>query len=191
MLDFRRIPREGVKLYDLMQKTISSLEEDEFLEACPYPFLMQVPMTGGQPGTGSEKATASYAKSAPVDMTVKISYSELRKMQRSKHVENTMIHIVCPRGETDRVDIGRSKECDVVLNDATVSKQHAEMYSALGQWMIVDKGSHNGTLRGQEKLVPGEPTPLQGGESLRFTAYHAMFLLPEQVYELSQRMKKG
>ncbi|HEV2785813.1 MAG TPA: FHA domain-containing protein, partial [Solirubrobacteraceae bacterium] len=43
--------------------------------------------------------------------------------------------------------VGRSRECDVVLSDANVSRRHAELRpAAAGTWTIADLGSTNGVL---------------------------------------------
>ena len=40
--------------------------------------------------------------------------------------------------------IGRSRECDIVLGDSNVSRQHAEIRPRGGGWTITDLGSTNG-----------------------------------------------
>ncbi|HYV15203.1 MAG TPA: DUF3662 and FHA domain-containing protein [Conexibacter sp.] len=40
--------------------------------------------------------------------------------------------------------IGRSRSCDVVLEDANVSRQHAEIRPRGGSWTVADLGSTNG-----------------------------------------------
>ncbi len=43
--------------------------------------------------------------------------------------------------------IGRSRECDVVLEDSNVSRNHARIaFSGEGAWMVEDLGSTNGVL---------------------------------------------
>ena len=43
-----------------------------------------------------------------------------------------------------RVVVGRSREADIVLEDANVSRRHAELRREDGRWQIVDLGSTNG-----------------------------------------------
>jgi hypothetical protein len=59
--------------------------------------------------------------------------------------------------------VGRSRECDIVLADANVSRRHAEVRpGAAGTWTIADLGSTNGVLvnghriGGIEPLRPGD-----------------------------------
>jgi hypothetical protein len=44
----------------------------------------------------------------------------------------------------ERTTIGRSRECDVVIDDPNVSRKHAEVRKTIEGWMVVDLGSTNG-----------------------------------------------
>ena len=48
--------------------------------------------------------------------------------------------LVPPRGAV----IGRSRDCDIVLDDAGVSRRHAELRPEAERWTIEDLGSTNG-----------------------------------------------
>jgi hypothetical protein len=62
--------------------------------------------------------------------------------------------------------LGRSRQCDVVLDDPNVSRQHAEIRPRGGSWVLNDLGSTNGsTLNGRridhaEVLKPGDEIKL-------------------------------
>ncbi len=66
--------------------------------------------------------------------------------------------LVPPRGGV----IGRSRDCDIVLDDAGVSRRHAELREDGGRWVIEDLGSTNGVyvnghqLHGPHALQPGD-----------------------------------
>jgi hypothetical protein len=66
--------------------------------------------------------------------------------------------LVPPRGAT----IGRSRDCDVVLEDSSVSRRHAELSPAGPDWTIEDLGSTNGvrvngvTIEGAYRLGSGD-----------------------------------
>jgi hypothetical protein len=49
--------------------------------------------------------------------------------------------LVGPSGVT----LGRSRQCDIVLDDANVSRQHAEIRARGGSWVLTDLGSTNGS----------------------------------------------
>jgi pSer/pThr/pTyr-binding forkhead associated (FHA) protein len=68
-------------------------------------------------------------------------------------------HVIPPGGAV----VGRSRECDVVLSDANVSRRHAEIRpAAAGTWTIADMGSTNGVringrqISGAELLTGGD-----------------------------------
>jgi hypothetical protein len=60
------------------------------------------------------------------------------------------------------VTLGRSRQCDIVLEDPNVSRQHAEIRPRGGSWVLTDLGSTNGSsLNGRridnpEVLKPGD-----------------------------------
>jgi pSer/pThr/pTyr-binding forkhead associated (FHA) protein len=45
----------------------------------------------------------------------------------------------------DRVVLGRSRECDIQIEDGNVSRRHAELDRDDSGWTVVDLGSTNGT----------------------------------------------
>jgi hypothetical protein len=77
--------------------------------------------------------------------------------------------VVGPSGAT----LGRSRGCDIVLNDNNVSRQHAEIRPRGGSWVYTDLGSTNGSsvngrpISGPEVLKPGDEVSL-GGYSITF-----------------------
>jgi len=77
--------------------------------------------------------------------------------------------VVGPAGAT----LGRSRHCDVVLNDPNVSRQHAELRPRGGSWVLTDLGSTNGSringhqVEHSEVVRPGDEIEL-GATTLRF-----------------------
>lgn len=68
--------------------------------------------------------------------------------------------------------IGRSKECDVTLDDQSVSRRHAEVHVENGQVWILDLGSTNGTevngVRAQRSRLDDGDRIVIGQTELRF-----------------------
>jgi hypothetical protein len=62
--------------------------------------------------------------------------------------------------------LGRSRDCDVVVEDANVSRQHAEVRPSGGSWIVRDLGSTNGVkvngrrIEGAQALRPGDAIEL-------------------------------
>ena len=73
----------------------------------------------------------------------------------------------------DGVTIGRSRQCDVTLDDPNVSRSHAEVRPRGGSWVLTDLGSTNGSrlngrrIDGSEVLKPGDEIEL-GTSRIRF-----------------------
>jgi hypothetical protein len=69
--------------------------------------------------------------------------------------------------------LGRSRQCDVVLDDANVSRRHAEIRPRGGAWVLTDLGSTNGScLNGRridrpEMIEPGDEIEV-GTSVIRF-----------------------
>jgi hypothetical protein len=69
--------------------------------------------------------------------------------------------------------LGRCRDCDIVVDDANVSRHHAEIRPAGGGWTIADLGSTNGVLvngrraTGAMPLAAGDQVEL-GTSTLRF-----------------------
>jgi hypothetical protein len=70
-------------------------------------------------------------------------------------------HVIPPGGAL----VGRSRECDVVLADANVSRRHAEILpGAADTWTIADLGSTNGVLVNGRRIEGAEL--LQAGDRI-------------------------
>jgi hypothetical protein len=71
------------------------------------------------------------------------------------------------------VTLGRSRQCDIVLNDPNVSREHAEIRPRGGSWVLSDLGSTNGSclngrrIEGPEVVKPGDEIEL-GTSTIRF-----------------------
>lgn len=70
-------------------------------------------------------------------------------------------------GTTDTLAVGRHPDCEVVLDDPTVSRRHAELLFRDGSWVLHDVGSTNGTsVNGVRvtrcQLRPGDQLALGG-----------------------------
>jgi hypothetical protein len=68
--------------------------------------------------------------------------------------------VVGPTGAT----LGRSRQCDVVLNDPNVSRQHAEIRPRGGSWVLSDLGSTNGSCLNGRRI--DSPEVLKRGDEI-------------------------
>jgi FHA domain/zinc-ribbon domain len=73
-----------------------------------------------------------------------------------------------------RTLIGRSPECDVFLDDVTVSRRHAELLREGETFTIRDLGSLNGTYVNRKRI---ESVVLENDDEVQIGKYRLTFLL--------------
>jgi len=71
--------------------------------------------------------------------------------------------------------IGRSRQCDVMLDDPNLSRAHAEIRPRGGSWVVTDLGSTNGSRLNGRRLEATEV--LKPGDELEFGATQLTFEL--------------
>lgn len=76
--------------------------------------------------------------------------------------------------EKDAFVIGRSRRCNLVLDDKNVSREHAVIAVKAGRYEIRDRGSRNGTSLNGTQLIA--QTPLNDGDTIQIGHYELRFL---------------
>ncbi len=69
------------------------------------------------------------------------------------------------RLEGERAILGRHPECDIVLDQGAVSRQHAQISVINGQYILEDLRSRNGTLLNGQAI--SSPQPLNDGDEVK------------------------
>jgi hypothetical protein len=77
-----------------------------------------------------------------------------------------------PQGES--TTIGRSPDCDIFLDDVTVSRKHAVLTDKDGELHIEDQGSLNGTFLNRKRIESS--ARLENGDELQIGKYKLTFL---------------
>ena len=78
------------------------------------------------------------------------------------------------------LDVGRTIENDVVINDYTISRNHARIRrhpKGVG-WILEDRGSTNYTFVAGEQLKEGQKTQVKSGTFIRFGRLNFTLLEP-------------
>ncbi len=76
--------------------------------------------------------------------------------------------------QSERTTIGRSPECNIFLDDVTVSRKHAVLIERNGEISIEDLGSLNGTFVNRRRIE--SPTRLQSGDEVQIGKYRLSFI---------------
>jgi pSer/pThr/pTyr-binding forkhead associated (FHA) protein len=74
---------------------------------------------------------------------------------------------------TEETTIGRSPDCDIFLDDVTVSRRHAVLKRNSNELEIEDLGSLNGTFLNRRRIETGV---LSDGDELQIGKYKLTFL---------------
>jgi hypothetical protein len=75
--------------------------------------------------------------------------------------------------DAERIVIGRSPDCEIFLDDVTVSRRHATLVRRGDRVTIDDQGSLNGTFVNRHRV---ESAPLEDGDELQIGKYRLTFL---------------
>jgi hypothetical protein len=65
-----------------------------------------------------------------------------------------------------RIVLGRSDETDVAIPEYSISKRHCYFDFEADGIKVTDCGSTNGTIVGNQRITPGEPTMLKDGTTI-------------------------
>ncbi len=75
--------------------------------------------------------------------------------------------------EQESTTVGRSPDCDIFLDDVTVSRRHALVKRSNDQFLIEDQGSLNGTFLNRKRIESGG---LEDGDEVQIGKYKLTFL---------------
>ncbi len=74
---------------------------------------------------------------------------------------------------SERTRIGRSPDCEVFLDDVTVSRNHAVLVERNHAFVVEDQGSLNGTFVNRRRI---DSAPLENGDELQIGKYRMTFI---------------
>ena len=165
--------REG---YALLSTPRVLVEEDEDLQVGEFGIatrMAQPRQARGQapPDVAPEEARGETKVYKPPVATEAVTPADAEALGLA-HAPPVLVANGRPHKLTGRLVIGRSRECDLTLDDPNVSRRHAEIRQEDGSWWIVDLGSTNGIeVNGRRveraKLEPEDEIRL-GTSELRF-----------------------
>ena len=160
--------------FALMSKPSIEIHTDERLRLGEFGIQARLVEPSEEPRAGGEEvrqgdAGHTMVYSAAERLQEPLEERAKRRDARALLVADGKRLVVGAGGAT----IGRSRSCDVVLDDANVSRRHAEVRPRGGGWIVADLGSTNGVsvngtrVERAQRLEPGDRIEL-GTTTLTF-----------------------
>lgn len=159
---------EGVQISDgkwLERKRAHT--RDEFIRRHPFPFVLLV---GDEVDVNFEFRTQTTPSLLDVQSTTH------RVMPLLKVGSNPY---------QDRIIVGRTRNCDVMIRAPDISKYHADFrIEGPAQAVLRDRKSSNGTKVGNKTLEPNEAVTIKPWDRIRFGATQVIFLGPGELWDV-------
>lgn len=74
--------------------------------------------------------------------------------------------------DEDEITVGRDPRADILLDDSTVSRQHAVFRRVNGQYSVIDAGSLNGTYVNRQRV---DQAVLKNGDEIMIGKFRLVF----------------
>jgi len=159
---------EGVHISDgkwLERKRTYTREE--FVRRHPFPFLLLI---GDEVDVGFEFRTQTTPS------VLDVQPSTHRVMPLIKRGTNPYL---------DRIIVGRTRNCDVMIRAADISKYHADFkLESPVEAVLRDRRSSNGTKIGDRTLDASESVTVKIWDRIRFGATQVIFLGPGELWDV-------
>lgn len=155
------------------------LSEADFCRRHPYPFLVH---------TGTGLRPLDETRGLTIDHVV--LENESGETNPQPPLRDTFLAApVCTLDAARRlITIGLSSQCDIQINDASLSKTHAMFELADDAWRIWDNDSVATTQVNGDIVRPGSPQGLEWGDRVTLGYVDLTFLPPEGFYQLVKRL---
>ena len=144
----------------LLSRPVIEFETDDRLGLGEFGIQTRVvpPAQSSEPDVPPEQSGRTMVYSAAGRVAEPLEERARAHQQTARLWVDATRLVVGPSGAT----LGRSRQCDVVLDDPNVSRQHAEIRPRGGSWVLTDLGSTNGSslngrrIEGTEVVKPGD-----------------------------------
>jgi len=169
----------------------SGLTEEQFASTYPYPVLlmhgMQQSLSQVDDPKGSTIDRILLAPDAPTPSPADV----LATTRANQAAPNEMYFVfpLSPRtapGST--LIVGCSPECDVRIDDRSISKIHAVLKTDSGRTFIKDNDSTSGTQVNGDLLEPKKWVEIETGDCISLGFVDTVFLLPVDLYRFVRRL---
>ncbi len=158
---------------DALATLAESTTRDEFAAQLPHSFLVLEQGLFEQEQVGFSTQVVDP-----------VSLRRATTTRKAHHLE--VLPVVKAPGNPypDRVSVGRARNCDLVMRDASVSKLHAHFRVGGPQLELVDIDSQNGTRVNGRALAPHQPAQVSNGDTVLFGSVACKLVDAAALYDL-------
>jgi len=156
---------------------------ESFLEAGPAGYLLHYNALGTlNPRGGTAPGETMYRLAQTEDLAKPAQAADSRD-------EAYTVFPVMSRADPGKTRflVGCTERCDIEINEASVSREHAWIEVKGGQCLLRDNGSTAGSLVNDNALASGEDWPLISGSRVTLGTVTLQFLAPTEFYNFVRR----
>jgi pSer/pThr/pTyr-binding forkhead associated (FHA) protein len=100
----------------------------------------------------------------------------------------TVFDLIATNPSATMITVGCSSECDVQVNDQSISKLHAVVEGSDESYFIRDNNSSSGTQVNDDLLEPDQPRELAAGDRVTLGFVDLTFLPATDFYQFVRRL---
>jgi predicted component of type VI protein secretion system len=146
--------------FALLSQPVIEFETDDRLRLGEFGIQTRVVTPADEPAPEREEAGHTMVYSTAARVAAPLREEAAVRSQRALLVLDGRRLVVGPGGAT----IGRSRQCDVVLDDPNVSRRHADVRPRGGAGVLNDLGSTNGSVLNGRRIE--HPEVIQPGDEI-------------------------
>jgi len=166
-----------VKVKDYLDQLGGATTEAEFASRFPDHVLVAV------------EGHSGAAEGEEVTVTEKLDEGQIQRQTLTSR--DARVFRVKAREGDGPVLVGRSPRCDIAIDHASVSKEHARLTRKKDHIELVDLGSTNGTFHNHRRLEANAPVRLLPDDSVCFGRTSGFQLLdPEGFYHYLKLLQR-
>jgi hypothetical protein len=146
----------------MLSRPVIEFETDERLGLGEFGIQTRVvqPLEEPEQAAANEESGRTMIYSTPDRVAEPLEERARMRQEKALLLVDGKRLVVGPAGAT----IGRSRQCDVVLTDPNVSRQHAEVRPRGGAWVLTDLGSTNGSILNGRRI--DAPQVVKAGDEI-------------------------
>jgi hypothetical protein len=146
--------------FALLSRPVIEFETDPRLGLGEFGIQTRVVTPAQEPAPDRVEAGSTMVYSTANRVAAPLQEQAIARSQRALLLVDGKRLVVGPAGAT----IGRSRQCDVVIDDPNVSRQHAEVRPRGGAWVLSDLGSTNGSILNGRRI--DHPEVIKPGDEI-------------------------